>query len=92
LAFDQRDFLRAMIRITSTTTPQAIAISSQDMLATPVYRFSGSALDQALFFGSACFAQQVSGQPCRFTICSLPRIASSDQRWREESGVDFSKL
>jgi hypothetical protein len=32
----QRVFLRKMIRITSTTTPQAIEISSQDMLATPV--------------------------------------------------------
>jgi len=59
----QRDFLRAMIRITSTTTPKAIEISSQDMLATPVYRFCRSALDQALFFSRTCFAQQVSGQP-----------------------------
>jgi hypothetical protein len=48
-AFGHRDFLRTMIRITSTTTPQAIEISSQDMLATPVYRFRRSALDQALF-------------------------------------------
>jgi hypothetical protein len=32
----QRVFLRKMIRITSTTTPQAIKISSQDMVATPV--------------------------------------------------------
>jgi len=33
---DPRVFLRKMIRTTSTTTPQAIEISSQDMLATPV--------------------------------------------------------
>jgi hypothetical protein len=60
---NHRDFLRTMIRITSTTTPQAIAISSQDMLATPVYRFRRSAPDQAFFLSSACIAEQVSGQP-----------------------------